>query len=56
MTKVEAIVQNGGTHGSRVDPLLRVVDATTVPGLPPGKARLRPGNAFDRATRFGEAS
>jgi hypothetical protein len=36
------VAPNGGTHGSPVDPLLRVVDASAAPGLPPGKARLRP--------------
>jgi hypothetical protein len=52
MTKVEAFAQNGGTHGSPVSPLLHVVDATCVPGLPPGEARLRPRTASDR--RVGE--
>ena len=33
---------NGGAHGSPVDPLLHVSAASSVPGLPPGKARLRP--------------
>jgi hypothetical protein len=35
-------LQNGGTHGSPVGPLLHVVDAFVAPGPPPGKARLRP--------------
>jgi hypothetical protein len=50
MTKVEAIAPNGGTHGSPVGPLLRVVDARRASGLPPGKARLRPRNVSDRTT------
>ena len=36
------VAQNGGTHGSPVDPLLHTVDASTAAGLPPGEARLRP--------------
>jgi hypothetical protein len=36
------VAPNGGTHGSPVDPLLRVVDDSAATGLPPGKARLRP--------------
>jgi hypothetical protein len=42
MMKVEAIVPNGGTHGSPVSPLLRRSVGSATAGLPPGKARLRP--------------
>ena len=54
MIKVEAI-QNGGTHGSPVDPLLHVVDVSAVLGLPPGKARLRPQASVTASSR-GEAA
>jgi hypothetical protein len=53
MIKVEAI-QNGGTHGSPVDPLLHVVDVSAVLGLPPGKARLRPRIGSDRTCAKGD--
>jgi len=49
------VARNGGTHGSPVGPLLRVVDAVTETGLPPGQARLRP-QAPETAWSGGEAA
>ncbi len=44
-------LQNGGTHGSPVGPLLRVVDVSATAGLPPGEARLRPQTSVIGRTR-----
>jgi hypothetical protein len=48
------VARHGGTQGSPVSPLLHLGDASGTPGLPPGKARLRPTTStterLDRST------
>jgi hypothetical protein len=46
--------KNGGTQGSPVGPLLHTSDSQPPPGLPPGKARLRPATVTSSSVLGGQ--